>query len=200
MRAPFIMGRILAANRKSTSPECAHADGPERDIPVPRLAPWGIANVLSSYRGRAAAWKSPGAMITSGSVVGGFREASRSNHCVRNAGRSGVTVVTTLVRLFSLRMRLRMRSRIRRSARPHFGAKRCEEFGRPRAVTTTGVMTHDPKKCEAVFGSGHAQTKGAHLQSASCLKIESGMRCDADDAISSMSWPGLSPPSTSCGP
>ena len=102
--------------------------------------------------------------------------------------------------LFVLHTGLRMRLRIRRSARPHLEGGTNESFGRPRAVTTTGVMTHDPKKCEAVFGSGHAQTKGAHLQSASCLKIESRMRCDADDAISSMSWPGLSPPSTSCGP
>jgi len=62
------------------------ADGPERDIPVPRLAPWGSVKAFSSYRGRVAARQSPAAMITSGPVVGGFRAASRSNHCVRNAG------------------------------------------------------------------------------------------------------------------
>ena len=37
-------------------------------------------------------------------------------------------------------------------------------FGRPRAVTTTGVMARDPKTSEAVCGSGYARTSSAHLQ------------------------------------
>ncbi|MGL4263700.1 MAG: hypothetical protein ACRCTX_18955, partial [Afipia sp.] len=48
---------------------------------------------------------------------------------------------------------LRMRSRIRRSARPHFEGGTTESFGRPRAVLTTGVMA---------------------LVRAGCLKTESG--------------------------
>ena len=35
-----------------------------------------------------------------------------------------------------------MRLRIRRSARPHFEGEANEDFGRPRAVTTTGAMAH----------------------------------------------------------
>jgi hypothetical protein len=33
-----------------------------------------------------------------------------------------------------------------------------KDFGAP-APLTTGVMAHDPEKCEAVFGSGHAQNE-----------------------------------------
>jgi|GEM_PF-2444753 len=35
-----------------------------------------------------------------------------------------------------------MRLRIRRSARPHFEGEGNEEFGRPRAFQTTGVMAY----------------------------------------------------------
>jgi hypothetical protein len=47
-RALLFKRRILAANRTTTSPECACADGPSRDIPAHRLAPWGGVNSLSS--------------------------------------------------------------------------------------------------------------------------------------------------------
>ena len=65
----------------------AQADGPKRDIPAHRLAPWGRAKACFSTREQAAARKPPGVVITSGSVARGFREASRHSHCVRNAGR-----------------------------------------------------------------------------------------------------------------
>ena len=39
------------------------ADGPSRDIPAHRLAPWGSAKAFSSYRGRAAACQSPPAVM-----------------------------------------------------------------------------------------------------------------------------------------
>ena len=57
-----------------------------------------------------------------------------------------------LVRLFSLRMRLRMRSRIRRSARPHVEGGANRSFGRPRAVTTTGVIARGCLKTESECG------------------------------------------------
>jgi hypothetical protein len=41
---------------------------------------------------------------------------------------------------------------------PSLRGEALKNFGRPRAVTTTGVIAHDPEKCEAVLGSGHAQT------------------------------------------
>ena len=52
---------------------------------------------------------------------------------------------------------LRMRLRIRRSARPHFGAKRCRSFGRPRAVITTGAIAHGCLKTESGCGVGTAR-------------------------------------------
>ena len=57
---------------------------------------------------------------------------------------NGVTVATTLVCFSLLHTGLRMRTRIRRSARPHFEGGTNESFGRPRAVITTGVMAHGP--------------------------------------------------------
>ncbi len=61
---------------------------------------------------------------------------------------------------------LRMRMSIRRSARPQFGAKRCEDLGRPRAVTTTGVMAHIWKT-----GSGDEAQCTSHNR---CRPRESG--------------------------
>ena len=55
-------------------------------------------------------------------------------------GASGATVVTMLVCFSLLHTGLRMRSRIRRSARPQLEGGTKESFGRPRAVITTGAM------------------------------------------------------------
>ena len=59
-------------------------DGPKRVIPAHRLAPRAAPN---AFREEGRRRVSPaGAVITEGPVTGGFREASRSNHRVRNAG------------------------------------------------------------------------------------------------------------------
>jgi hypothetical protein len=61
----------------------------------------------------------------------GEHEASWSTTACGTPDLSGVTVVTTLVCLFSLRTRLRMRWRIRRSARPHRRAGMQSALGAP---------------------------------------------------------------------
>ena len=84
----------------------------------------------------------------------GEHETSRSPTACGTPDANGVTVATTLVCFSLLHTGLRMRSRIRRSARPHFEGGTNESFGRPRAVITTGAMTR--------------------VVCAGCLKIESG--------------------------
>jgi hypothetical protein len=85
----------------------------------------------------------------------GEHEASRSTTACGTPDVSGATVATTLVCFFTLHTGLRMRWRIRHSARPQFEGKAMRGFGRPRAVTTTGATAHG------------------------CLKIEWGIRGDA---------------------
>ena len=91
--------------RRFTPPASPWRAGPSRAIPAHRLAPWGRATPFPHYG--AAGAEVPSTVVTQGPDTGGFREASRKNHRARNAGCLRCFRGDELVRLFSLRMRLR---------------------------------------------------------------------------------------------
>jgi hypothetical protein len=136
VRAPFIMGRILAANRKSTSPECAHADGPRRDIPArSTLAPRGWMTPRHLVQRAAEESVSP----QNGGVLSTGHRGCLTQQAVKTIARgtpdvSGAFVVTTLVCFLLLHARLRMRVCIRRSVRPHREGDETKRRRRARAL------------------------------------------------------------------
>ena len=95
------------------------ADGPSRDIPAHRLRHGAAPRLSPRTEGERRCVSPLQRWITQARPPGVFAKQAVPTIACGTPGDSGVTVVTILVRLFSLRMRLRMRSRIRRSARPH---------------------------------------------------------------------------------
>ncbi|MBB5054186.1 hypothetical protein HNQ36_004188 [Afipia massiliensis] len=132
------------AHRVTTAPE---ADGERRVLsrlgrPPTRWEPGPALAIVVPARGkgRVGGKREPGKRRKPGAFAGGATHDAVPTIACGTPDVSGATVVTTLVCFLPLHTGLRMR---RASGVPRALNSRAErsEFGRPRAVITTGVIT-----------------------------------------------------------
>jgi hypothetical protein len=114
-----LVGRRAGRCVRRKADDHAAPYGPKRDIPAHRLAPWGGAKARSSYRGRAKARKSPGAVVQpKGRTPGVFAKQAVKTIACGTPDVSGAFVATTLVCFLLFAHGAADASRVRRSARP----------------------------------------------------------------------------------
>ncbi|WIG50078.1 MAG: hypothetical protein OJF48_000995 [Afipia sp.] len=175
------------------------ADGPRRVIPAHRLRAKGQDDAVAPRtEGDGRVRQSTQRWCTQHRPPGVPHAASRSNHCVRNAGCNRRDRGDYARVLFTFAHGAADALAHPAFRAPSFRAKRREEFGRPRAVITTGAMARDRWwRGLSLARTGQApratpsqqQGRWRTSASASCLKTESGEDGARDRATLPMSSP-----------
>jgi hypothetical protein len=152
----------------------AAPDGPKREIPAHRLAPWGSAKARSSYRGRVKARTSPGAVVQpKGRTPGVFAKQAVKTIACGTPDVSGAFVATTLVCFHFL----------------HTGLRTHRASGVPRALSTEGDDVNHSLFAFARTGLiPRALDVETRRENACACRVASAMQIRADASATGESW------------